>query len=206
MNKKFLLVLTAAAVLTAGGALFAKDKPDGKDAGGPPAMGQDQGSGPECPMKDGKKGPPGNDGPGVGGPGMGPMAGHMGMGMGIQMKLKFALDNPELKKELNLTADQESKLDALQVDLEKFTIQKRADIQLASVDLEQEFKKDTVDVKKVQDLSDKISAAGAELFKKNMTAAAEIMNILTKDQRQKLEQMRAEHRDKMMKKFKENRK
>ena len=199
MFKKLLLVLTAAAVLTMGGSLFAKDKDAGKDAGGPPAMGQ--GQGPDCPMKgdkrDHRRGP---------GPGMeGPMDMGMGIGMGLQMKLKFALNNPALKKELNLTADQETRLNAIQVDLEKFMIQKRADIQLLSVDLQQEFKKDTVEVKKVQDIADKIAAAGADIFKKNITSTAEIMNILTKEQKAKLEEMRSERRQMMMQKFKENR-
>jgi Spy/CpxP family protein refolding chaperone len=197
MMKKLLLV-TMAAVLFAGGAAFAQKKGAGPEKERP-CMDQGQGPGQDCPMKDGgKRGP--------GGPGMDPMGAHMGMGMGLQMKLKFALNNPELKKELALTADQESKLNAIQVEIEKFGIQKRAEIQLLSLDLQQEFKKDTIDVKKVQELSDKISAAGAEVFRKNMTATAEIMNILTKEQKAKLEEMRAERRQMMMKKFKENRK
>jgi Spy/CpxP family protein refolding chaperone len=191
MMKKFLLVVMAAVLLTAGAA-FAEKKGD-DPAKDKPSMEQVQKPGQGCLMK------------GNAGPGMGPLAGHMGMSMGLQMKLKFALDNPELKKELNLTADQESKLNAIQVDLEKTGIQKRADIQLLNVDLEQEFKKDSVDVKKVQDLADKIAAAGADLFKKNITATAEIMNILTKEQRTKLEAMRAEQRQMMMKKFKKAR-
>ena len=196
MRNKF-LVMAVAVGLFAGGSVFAQKKaaaPEKDKA----CMEQGQKDGQDCPMKRG-----GRPGPG---PGMDPMGGHMGMSMGLQMKLKFALNNPELKKELALTADQETRLNTIQIELEKFGIQKHADIQLLSVDLQQEFKKDTVDVKKVQDLSDKIAAAGAELFKKNMTATAEIMNILTKDQKTKLEEMRAERRQMMMEKFKKNRK
>jgi len=193
MSRKVLLMAMAASLVLGG--VVAAEK-GGKDEGTKPQMMQCKPA--DCPMKGDR-----NDGPR--GPEMGGMEGPMGMGMGLQMKLKFVLNNPEIRKELSLTADQQAKLDAIQVDLEKFAIQKRADIQLLSVDLQQEFKKDVIDVKKVQDLSDRIASAGADLFKKNMTAAAETLNLLTKDQRAKLEEMRSERRGMMMKKFRENR-
>jgi Spy/CpxP family protein refolding chaperone len=54
--------------------------------------------------------------------------------------------------------------------------------------------KDKIDMTKVAELADKISKTRAEIVKAQFLHVAQVASILTKDQRTKLEQLRAERR------------
>ena len=73
---------------------------------------------------------------------------------------------------------------------------------ILSVDLKTEMDKDTIDIVKIGELADKISKVRAELTTIKIMHAAQAANIMTKEQRTKLEQLRAERRQMKMERFK----
>ena len=107
-----------------------------------------------------------------------------------------------LLNQVGLTADQKAKIEGLNSENQKAAITKQSEIKILRVDLKTEMDKDTIDIAKISELADKISKARAELTKMKIMHAAQVANIMTKEQRTKLEQLRAERRQKMMERFK----
>ena len=75
-------------------------------------------------------------------------------------------------------------------------------MKIMRVDLKTEMEKDTIDMVKIGELADKISKGQAELMKMRIMHTAQVESIMTKEQRTKLEQLRAERRQTMMERFK----
>ena len=132
------------------------------------------------------------------GPGRSP---HM-MGPGGDDDGPWMMMDKALLNKIGLTADQKSKITALNSENQKAAISKQAEIKILRVDLKTEMDKDTIDITKITELADKISKTRAELTKMEIMHAAQIANIMTKDQRTKLEQLRSERRQNMMERFK----
>ena len=108
----------------------------------------------------------------------------------------------DLLNQVGLTADQKTKIDALNSEHQKAVIKQQADMKIMRVDLKTEMDKDTIDMTKVGELADKISKGQAELTKMRIMHAAQVESILTKEQRTKLEQLRTERRQMMMERSK----
>jgi len=109
---------------------------------------------------------------------------------------------PELLNQVGLKADQKTKIDVLNSEHQKAVIKQQAEMKILRVDLRTEMDKDTIDMAKIGELADKISKGQAELTKMKIMHAAQVESIMTKEQRTKLEQLRAERRQMMTERFK----
>ena len=125
------------------------------------------------------------------------MMGPGGNGAGHWMTMDH-----ELLNQVGLTADQKAKIDALNSEHQKSVIKQQADMKILRVDLRTEMDKDTIDMTKIGELADKISKGQAELTKMKIMHAAQVESIMTKEQRTKLEQLRAERRQTMLERSK----
>ena len=132
------------------------------------------------------------------GPGHGPdMMGPGGDDDGPRMMMDHDLLN-----QVGLTADQKAKIDVLNSEHQKAVIKQQSEMKITRVDLRTEMDKDTIDMAKIGELADKISKGQAELMKMRIMHTAQVESIMTKEQRTKLEQLRAERRQTMMERFK----
>jgi Spy/CpxP family protein refolding chaperone len=192
MNTRTGFVLAAALVLTAG--LVLAQAGEGRKAGKCPEGAGKQGQMADCPRAEAMPGP----GPGAGGPEDMEGPGEGGM-------WRMMLRDPGVRTELKLTKEQGQKVDDLLDGQEKVLVQKRAEIQTARIDYRAELKKDAVDMKKVRELADKIAVSTADMVRTTMVTAAEISSVLTPEQKTKLEEKRAEHRQMMMQHFRKTR-
>ncbi|MCX5903176.1 MAG: periplasmic heavy metal sensor [Proteobacteria bacterium] len=111
------------------------------------------------------------------------------------------MDRDQLNQ-VGLTTDQKAKIEALNSENQKATITKQSEMKVLRVDLKTEMDKDTIDIAKISELADKISKARAELTKMKIMHAAQVANIMTKEQRTQLGQLRVERRQMMMERFK----
>jgi Spy/CpxP family protein refolding chaperone len=108
----------------------------------------------------------------------------------------------DLLNQVGLTADQKAKIDVLNSEHQKAVIKQQSEMKIMRVDLKTEMDKDTIDMVKIGELADKISKGQAELTKMRIMHTAQVESIMTKEQRTKLEQLRAERRQTMMERFK----
>lgn len=107
---------------------------------------------------------------------------HMGGGMGFGgpgMVMKFI-------DELNLNTEQTKKIQDLKSASKKQAVVLKSGIELASVDIQDEMRKDSPDKLKIEASADKISAAGAKMLKMHLNDMLQIKKILTKKQFEKL--------------------
>ncbi len=111
----------------------------------------------------------------------------------------------DLIKQIGLTEEQQNKIDALQTEHQKSTIGKQSEMKIMTVDLKTEMDKDTLDMAKINELADKMSKIQAELGKERILHVAQVANVMTKEQRAKLEQLRIERRHQMAQKFNQDR-
>ena len=93
-------------------------------------------------------------------------------------------------KELGLTEDQVSKIKALTYNLKKSLIKEDADIKSLGLDIREAITKDTVDTNAVNSLIDQKYVLKATKAKETVQACANFKKILTKDQYDKLKEMR----------------
>jgi Spy/CpxP family protein refolding chaperone len=89
---------------------------------------------------------------------------------------------------LGLSEKQTDALKAIRTRVEKDTIKKRADLQLATVDLRELLHKDPVDMKAVEASLKKVESARTDLKLTHIKAREEIKAILTPEQRKKLQE------------------
>ncbi len=93
-------------------------------------------------------------------------------------------------KELGLTDDQVSKIKALEYTIKKNLIKEDADIKSLGLDIKQAIEKDTVDTNAVNNLIDQKYALKAAKAKEAVQAYANLKQVLSKDQYNKLKEMR----------------
>ena len=133
--------------------------------------------------------------------GQGPGHGPRMMGPGGDDDGPWMMMDRDLLNQVGLTADQKAKIEVLNSENQKAAITKQAEMDILRVDLKTEMDKDTIDIVKISELADKISKARAELTTIKILHAAQTANIITKEQRTKLEQLRAERRQMKMERF-----
>lgn len=92
--------------------------------------------------------------------------------------------------ELGLSDDQVSKIKDIEYTFKKSLIKKDADIKSLCLDIKEAVGKDTVDINSVNSLIDKKYAIKADKAKEAVQACANLKKILTKDQSDKLKEMR----------------
>lgn len=93
-------------------------------------------------------------------------------------------------KELGLSDDQVSRIKALTYNLKKSFIKEDADIKTLGLDIREAVTKDTVDTNAVNSLIDQKYALKAAKAKEAVGAYANLKKILTKDQYDKLKEIR----------------
>jgi len=146
--------------------------------------------------------PPGDEGgfPRVGrGPmmGRGPM-GPRAMGAGCPMFIA-----PDLADKIGLSEEQKSKFDDIITNHKKDMIRKDADISLAQIDLNKLMSQDNPDMNLVKESIQKIATLKADKEFSQFKAMIETKNVLTKEQQDKLKELRIEHREQMKEKAKD---
>ena len=106
---------------------------------------------------------------------------------GMPGSLMGPLSRPEVQKELGITADQRKKLDDIRFASERSSIQARANVQVQQLELRRLMGADTPDSaaidKKIQDLAQ----AQAALMRAQLDSQIETRNVLTKEQRDKIQ-------------------
>lgn len=136
---------------------------------------------------------------------------HAGQGTGREFHMAgqsaddegpWMIPDKNLLEQVGLTPEQKKRIDALNSDSQKAVITKQAEIRVLRVDLRAEMGKDVLDMAKISELADRISRAGAELSKMNIMHSAQVKNVMTRDQRIRLRQLRAERRQKAIERYK----
>jgi Spy/CpxP family protein refolding chaperone len=125
-------------------------------------------------------------------PGMDIMHGMDGMqGCGMMMDD----DHPMLKQIMSLGLDEKQKeaFKALRSKTMKDMIKKRADKQIAGLELKDLLDKDVVDMKAVEASVKKSASLRTEMFLAHIRAHEEMKSILTPEQRKRLKEMMAGH-------------
>jgi len=97
-----------------------------------------------------------------------------------------------MKERLGLTEAQVSQIEKLRADARRAAIQRRADTELARLDLEQLMKADTVDEKAIAVQIKKLTDLHGAALKARVDERLAMKKILTPEQQEKLKQMRAE--------------
>ena len=97
-----------------------------------------------------------------------------------------------MKERLGLTEAQVSQLEKLRTDERRAAIQRRADTQLARLELEQLMKAETVDEKAVAARVKQLTDLHGAALKAKVDGRLALKKLLTPEQQEKLRQMRAE--------------
>jgi Spy/CpxP family protein refolding chaperone len=133
--------------------------------------------------------------------GMGPMMdrGQRGFeGMGL-MFIKSAI-----AEKIGLSDDQKKKIDDIVTNHRKDMVTKRAEIELAQIDLDKLIKEDNPDMKLVKEQIQKLSNLKADREFAQIKARNDIKNILTKEQQNKITELMKENRDQIKEKVRQN--
>lgn len=129
-------------------------------------------------------------GPGAGGPGEGgPRRHHMRAGRPGMPGYFLGL-----RDELGLTEDQVNKLETLKSETEKRTVQTRADLRVAQIELRDLLRQDDVAMNDVNPQIDKIASLRAEMLRTLVESRLNAREVLTAEQREKLDALKHSHR------------
>lgn len=102
---------------------------------------------------------------------------------------------PEVRQQLNLTDDQVRQLDEVFVRNEKALIDLKADVEKRQLDMQNLVADHRAEDKKLEQAIDRLEDARAKLGKARAMMLLDIRRILTPEQRDRLEQIRAERRE-----------
>ncbi len=110
-------------------------------------------------------------------------------------KVMMILSNQD---ELGLTAEQLQKVKDLKINLKKELIQTNADIEIISLDINSEMMNDTINLETVNSLVDKKYDLKKSKTKSIIAACADLKNILTSQQKDKLKEIWKNEKKEMM--------
>lgn len=111
--------------------------------------------------------------------------------------------SPDLADKIGLSEEQKGKLDDIITDHRKDMIKTNADISLAEIDLKKLLRQDNPDLNLVKEQIKKISDMKADKEFAQIKTAIDTKNILTKEQQEKLKELRKENRPQMRDQAKE---
>ena len=138
---------------------------------------------------------------------------EFGMGPGFMMGYQNCMNEPDpmfAPDDLNLTKEQLDKIKKIRSSSQKSNIPLRSDIQLKQIELKDLMDADAPDKSAVAAKVKEIDALKTQIKLNRMNARIDCRNVLTKEQKEKMEQMRGKHRmmffDGGKKKFKFHRK
>jgi len=139
-------------------------------------------------------------GPGMG-MGMGPGMGRgMGMGMGMhrggghEMGLEWAINNPKLREQLLITPEQVVKIRQEALNFRKTEILSRADLEVKRLELDSLLEAETPDRAAIDKSLRAANAAQFTVEKAAIDHQLAVRDLVTPEQRKKLEKMREEFR------------
>ena len=139
-------------------------------------------------------------GPGMG-MGMGPGMGRgMGMGMGMhrggghEMGLEWAINNPKLREQLLITPEQVAKIRQESLNFRKAEILSRADLEVKRLELDSLLEAETPDRAAIDKSLRAANAAQFTVEKAAIDHQLAVRDLVTPEQRKKLEKMREEFR------------
>lgn len=112
-----------------------------------------------------------------------------GFGLG---KIEMLLEKG--KKDFGMTDDQVNKIKTMITEHKKNAIKTEADLKLARVELGEALKEETLNKTKIDGLCDKISGIENKIQKDRLHVFIDAANVLTKEQRAKLKEMKMEGR------------
>ena len=107
----------------------------------------------------------------------------------------------EMAKTLKLTDDQKNKIDALTDKQRRASIQARADLELAQMDMAKLMRADNPDRSAIEAQIDKMSNQRAQMRKAQVRTMLDVRDVLTPQQRQLLKDQREKMRDDMRSRF-----
>ncbi len=110
----------------------------------------------------------------------GPMGGPMGAGMGPG-------HGPMMLKALELTADQQKKVEAIHAKQARLMVQAQADIRIATMDLQQLMRAENPDRPKIDAQIDKVAQMRAGMQKSRAATMLEVRALLTPEQLKKFQ-------------------
>jgi protein CpxP len=120
-------------------------------------------------------------------PGRGPNGGRAA---GVLGRGRF-LNDPAIRERLGITADQTAKIRQQDSNFEKARIREQADLQVRRIELRELLGAENPDRKAIDGKLQQVSAAQMALEKSAIDHGLAVRDILTPEQRQQLEQMRA---------------
>jgi len=125
----------------------------------------------------------------------GMMQGREHQGMGMMGGMMMGDDHPmaEHFADLGLDEKQKEALKALRSRMMKEMVKKRADVQLAGIELKDLLDKDPVDMKAVETAAKKRDSLKTEMFLAQVKAHEEMKSLLTADQKKRLKEMMGSH-------------
>ena len=106
------------------------------------------------------------------------------------------------KDELKLSENQITEIKKLKVDARKDFIRKKAEIEVSGVDIRSKLWDETIDISSINKLVDQKYDLKKEKTKSLIAAYAELKKILSKEQKEKLEELMC-HKDRMKMKHKD---
>lgn len=101
-------------------------------------------------------------------------------------KIHFIMEN---EKELDITAEQKSKIKKLKYDTKKMIIRADADKKIVYMDIKAGMYEDEVDLPSVLNMVDKKYEIKKEKAKGLVTACVELKNILSQDQKEEMKEL-----------------
>ncbi|MEW5944863.1 MAG: periplasmic heavy metal sensor [bacterium] len=121
--------------------------------------------------------------------GGGLMGGGKGAGGDLPLQL---LERPEILEQVGITEDQLEKLRAMSLEIRKKEIRNRAELQLATIDLQELLEDDNPNVKKIDGKIEQIGALRTGIQKEKVHALLEAKKILTPEQIERLKDLARE--------------
>ncbi len=94
------------------------------------------------------------------------------------------------KKELDLSAEQESQIKDLMKEIKKNAIKKESEISLICVDIGAAFHEDTLDLEKINKLIDQKYELKKQNIKSSLSSYAQLLSIFTPEQKEKFKEIK----------------
>lgn len=126
-----------------------------------------------------------------------PMPPEFGVGPGLMMDCENCMDIPDpmfMPDEINLSKEQIEKIKKIRSNAKKSNIPLNSDIQLKQMELKDLMDADSPDKAAVAAKVKEIDALKTQIKLNHMNARIDCRNVLTKEQKEKMEQLRGKHR------------
>jgi len=127
--------------------------------------------------------------------GMGPMMERGPMGVRGMMNGMFI--PPEIADEIGLSEEQKSKIDDITTNHRKDMVTKKAEIEIAQIDLNKLMREENPDMNLVKDQIQKLASLKANMEFAQFKTRIDAKKVLTQEQQDKIKELMKERRDQM---------